>query len=72
MFLSFSPLILFLILIIFNAIFCKLDPTKVVVAINGGGNDYTDSNGISYDGDKYFSGGTSSDHGINYRIKNKN
>jgi len=70
MFLSFYPLILFLILIIFNVISCKLDPTKVVVAINCGGDDYTDSNGISYDGDKYFSGGTSSDHGINYRIKN--
>jgi hypothetical protein len=47
-----------------------MDPSKVVAAINCGGDEYTDSNGITYDNDKYFLGGTSSDHGINYIIKN--
>ena len=42
----------------------------MVAAINCGGDEYTDSNGITFDNDKYFSGGTSSDHGINYRIRN--
>ena len=70
MFISFSSLFIFVLSIIFNDISCKMDPSKVVAAINCGGDEYTDSNGITYDNDKYFLGGTSSDHGINYIIKN--
>ena len=62
--------LIFLISVIINSISCKLDPSKVVAAINCGGNEYTDSNGITYDNDKYFSGGISSEHGINYHIRN--
>ena len=69
MFLCF-PLFLFLISLIFNDISCKMDPSKVIAAINCGGDEYTDTNGITYDNDKYFMGGTSSDHGINYHIRN--
>ena len=47
-----------------------MDPSKVIAAINCGGDEYTDSNGITYENDKYFLGGTSSDHGINYKIRN--
>ena len=70
MFISFSSLFIFVLSIIFNDISCKMDPSKVVAAINCGGDEYTDSNGITYDNDKYFLGGTSSDHGLNYIIKN--
>ena len=69
MFLCF-PLFLFLISLTFNDISCKMDPSKVIAAINCGGDEYTDTNGITYDNDKYFMGGTSSDHGINYHIRN--
>ena len=48
----------------------KIDPKKVVVAINCGGNDYTDTNGILYEEDKYFNKGTPSDLGSSYDIKN--
>jgi hypothetical protein len=34
--------------IFFNQIFCKLDKEKVVIAINCGGPDFTDSNGVDY------------------------
>ena len=61
---------LFILAIFFNYISCKFDPSKVVAAINCGGNEYTDSNGIKYEADKYFNGGTSSEHGINFNIKN--
>jgi hypothetical protein len=47
-----------------------MDPSKVIAAINCGGDEYTDTNGITYDNDKYFLGGTSSEHGLNYHIKN--
>ena len=61
---------LFILAIFFNYISCKFDPSKVVAAINCGGNEYTDSNGIKYEADKYFNRGTSSEHGINFNIKN--
>ena len=70
MFLSLSYLFILIFSLIFNSVACKMDPTRVVAAINCGGDEYTDSNGITYDNDKYFSSGTSSDHGMNYRIKN--
>ena len=53
-----------------NYISCKIDPSKVVVAVNCGGDEFIDSNGIKYEADNYFSGGTSSDHGMSYTIKN--
>ena len=53
-----------------NYISCKIDPSKVVVAVNCGGDEFIDSNGIKYEADNYFSGGTSSDHGMSYSIKN--
>ena len=56
--------------ILIEYISCKLDPTKVIAAINFGGSEYTDSNGIKYVEDKYFNGGTSSDHGLSFNIKN--
>ena len=55
---------------IFNLISCKIDPSKVVVAINCGGSEHTDSNGIKYEEDNYYNGGPSSDHGLSYKIKN--
>ena len=63
-----TPLLLLSFLI--KYISCKLDPKKVIVAINCGGSEYTDSNGIKYIEDKYFNGGTSSDHGLSFNIRN--
>ena len=61
---------LFILANILNYISCKLDPSKVIAAVNCGGNEYTDSNGVRYEADKYFNGGTSSEHGLNFDIKN--
>jgi len=61
---------LLVILYIINDISCKLEPSKVVVAINCGGDSYRDSNGIEYESDNYFNGGTTSEHGLSYQIKN--
>ena len=55
---------------IIQNISCKLDLTKVIAAINCGGSEYTDSNGVKYEEDKFFNGGTSSDHGLSFTIKN--
>ena len=49
---------------------CKMDPSKVIAAINCGGDEYTDKNGVKYEADKFFNGGTSSDHGLSFTIKN--
>ena len=70
MFLSFSSLLLLIFFQLIADISSKMDPSKVIAAINCGGDEYTDSNGITYENDKYFLGGTSSDHGINYKIRN--
>lgn len=48
----------------------KLNPDKVILAINCGGDEYKDSNGIEYSSDKHFSGGEASDYGLQYEIKN--
>ena len=48
----------------------KLNPSKVVHAINCGGYPYTDKNGISYSSDKFYDGGKTSDYGMNYDISN--
>ena len=65
-----SILSIFILTIIINYISCKMDRSKVIAAINCGGSEYTDKNDIKYEADKYFSGGTSSEHGLNYEIKN--
>ena len=61
---------LFLLSIIFKFISCKIDVTKVIAAINCGGNEYLDSNGVKYEADNYYNGGSSSDHGLSFNIKN--
>ena len=55
---------------IIKYISCKMDPSKIIVAINCGGDEYTDKNGVKYEADNYFDGGTSSDHGLSFTIKN--
>ena len=66
-----SDLITILILtIIYKNISCKMETSKVIAAINCGGEDYTDSNGITYEKDNYYNGGTSSDHGLSFTIRN--
>jgi len=47
-----------------------MDSFKVIAAINCGGDQYIDSNGIIYEKDNYYNGGTSSDLGLSYNIKN--
>ena len=53
---------------ILNLAFSKINPNKVIAAINCGGDDYTDSDGIKYISDNYFDEGSISDFGINYEI----
>ena len=61
----------FIIFLIFSKyISCKLDSSKVIAAINCGGEEYIDGNGVKYETDKYFNGGTPSEHGLNFNIKN--
>ena len=71
-FITISFQIIFIIsIIINNKISCKLDPTKVIAAINcGSTEEYTDKNNIKYERDMYYSGGTRSDHGMSFDIKN--
>lgn len=52
--------------------FQKLSKDRVVLAINCGGEEYVDSNGIKYIEDKYFSKGQTSDFGLNYDISDTN
>jgi hypothetical protein len=59
---------LFLLSIIFKFISCKIDVTKVIAAINFGGNEYLDS--MEYEADNYHNGGSSSDYGLSFNIKN--
>ena len=61
---------IFILTIIYNNILCKMDSFKVIAAINCGGDQYIDSNGIIYEKDNYYNGGTSSDLGLSYSIKN--
>ena len=58
-FITISFQIIFIIsIIINNKITCKLDPTKVIAAINcGSTEEYTDKNNIKYERDMYYSGG---------------
>ncbi len=59
----------FLILLI-SLVNSRLVKENVAVAINCGGDEYTDEEGIVYQKDSYFDGGVSSDHGLNYDISN--
>ena len=61
---------LLIISFIIKYISCKMESSKVIAAINCGGDEYTDSNGVKYEKDNYYNGGTSSDHGLSYNIKN--
>jgi len=61
---------LFILTIFYINTSCKIQVSKVVAAINCGGDEYTDSNGVKYEADQYFNGGTQSDHGLSYTIKN--
>lgn len=45
-----------------------LQKDKVVIAINCGGDSYTDKDEVEYIADKYYNGGVKSDHGLNYDI----
>lgn len=67
-----SPIIIISLLITSTIlpITSKLNPSKVILAINCGGDEYKDKSGIEYSSDKYFSGGESSDYGLQYEIKN--
>ena len=65
---SITPLLLLSFII--KYISCRLDSSKVIAAINCGGTEYTDSNGVKYEADKSYNGGTSSDHGLSFTIKN--
>lgn len=65
-------IILAIILLIENALTKGLTPNKVVIAINCGGQEYKDSNGVNYIGDDYYDKGSPSDHGLNYDIKGTN
>ena len=65
-----NTFLLFILFIKLSFITSKIEPSKVIAAINCGGDEYTDPNGIHYEADKYFSGGTPSDHGTNYIIRN--
>ena len=60
----------FILSIFYKYISCKLDSSKVIAAINCGGDEYIDNNGVKYEADKYFNGGTPSEHGLNFNIKN--
>ncbi len=50
--------------------FTQLDPDKVLIAINCGGDEFTGHDGVTYIADKYYSGGSSSDFGLQYDIAN--
>ena len=60
----------FILSIFYKYISCKLDSSKVIAAINCGGDEYIDNNGVKYEADKFFNGGTPSEHGLNFNIKN--
>lgn len=61
---------MFILTIFYSNISCKVELSKVVAAVNCGGDEYTDSNGVKYEADQWFNDGTQSDHGLSYTIKN--
>ena len=48
----------------------KLNPSNVEIAINCGGPEFRTKSGITYQKDRYFTGGEASDFGMNSEIKN--
>ena len=62
----------YLLLISFNILYIdsKLNPSNVEIAINCGGPEFRTKSGITYQKDKYFTGGEASDFGMNSEIKN--
>lgn len=65
---SFHPFFLLTLLLLFSFSEQKINKNQVVLAINCGGDEYSDVNGIVYSEDKYYDRGTTSDHGLNYDI----
>jgi hypothetical protein len=59
-----------IIVLLTESIHSKLIKENVIAAINCGGPEYTDEDGIVYEKDNYFDYGISSDHGLNYDIEN--
>ena len=55
--------------ILISQIACKIDKERVLLAINCGGPNFEDSNGVTYIKDKFYDGGIRSDHGISYDIE---
>ena len=68
--LPFLKLSIIIILSLIAQLQSKLVKDKVAVAINCGGEEYVDEEGIVYQKDNFFDGGISSDHGLNYDISN--
>ena len=65
---SFHPFFLLTLLLFVSLSEQKINKNQVVLAINCGGDEYSDVNGIVYSEDKYYDRGTTSDHGLNYDI----
>jgi hypothetical protein len=63
---KFSLLIL---LALLSLILSDLSPDNVLIAINCGGDDFTDSKGIDWVKDDFFNGGQTSDFGSQLEIK---
>ena len=47
----------------------SVDPEKVVMAINCGGDSYEDEKGVIYESDDYYNTGNASDYGLQYDIE---
>ena len=46
----------------------SINPEKVVIAVNCGGDSYEDGNGVVYEADNYYNTGNPSDYGLQYDI----
>jgi hypothetical protein len=54
---------------IFNSfVIPKLVKEKVILAINCGGEEFEDSDGLTYQKDQFYDAGIASDHGLNYDV----
>ena len=67
-----NKFLLYIIFFAINLIYInsKLNPSNVEIAINCGGPEFRTKAGVTYQKDKYFSGGEASDFGTNSDIKN--
>jgi hypothetical protein len=59
-----------LITVCLMTVYSKLNKDYVEIAVNCGGDQYIDSEGILYQKDNYFDNGIESDYGLNYDITN--